>query len=423
MEDIWKRMGLMEYDWKAKSGHYVIGRKPPAHFDKPFKPPRMFEHIITFYNGYTIEMMSMDRPSPHRSANFDGGEADEVMSIKKEYLMQNLLPTIRGNTERFGSNNPYHHQFSGFGTMPWTADGQWVLEYEELAKQDPNILYSEATAHYNLDNLGPTYIEDQRRSLTPYIFDLEIMNMRLKRAAILFYHKFDEAKHTYQPVISYTDGVLGGIMVDRYSDYNPDQLIDISWDFGGWFTCAVLFQQKHERTDVNRTTERMIDSEYVMNGGSAEDVVDKICNRYTSHMMKYIRLYGDPRGNDKTAWGRPLIDAVRDRFRSHGWHVEVCVFATRTHTHDVRFKFVNQVLEEKSAHLPRVRLNKETCKAPILSIQFAGATHDGQKDKSSEKKRSADQRHATHFSDGLDYFLMQKYYDRSYSGGMSAGTA
>lgn len=424
MEDIWKRLGLVEYDFKERSGHYVIGRKPPDHFDKPFKPPRQFEHIITFYNGYTIEMMSMDRPSPHRSANFDGGDADEVMSIKRDYLMKNLLPTIRGNVDRFGIKHPYLHQFAGFGTMPWDAEGQWVLEFEQMAKEKPKeIQYTEATPHYNLDILGPNYIEDQRRLLSPYVFDLEIMNLRLKRAAILFYHKFNEARHTYQPLITYRDGTHSGIMVDKYSDYNQDQLIDISWDFGGWFTCALLFQAGHNRKDSHHVTERMIDSAYVMMGGSAEDVVDQIVDRYKSHRMKFVRIWGDPRGNDKSAWGRPLYDAVRDRFMANGWQVEVCVFATRTHSHDARFKYVNEVLEEKQYHLPRIRCNKETCKAPILSIQFAGATHDGTKDKSMERNKSADQRHAPHFSDAMDYFLMQKYYDRSFSGGMSAGTA
>lgn len=424
MEDIWKRLGLMEYDFKERSGHYVIGRKPPDHFDKPFKPPRQFEHIVTFYNGYTIEMMSMDRPSPHRSANFDGGDADEVMSIKREYLEKNLLPTIRGNVDRFGADHPYLHQFAGFGTMPWDADGQWVLEYEELAKKNPDIFqYTEATPHLNLDILGANYIEDQRLRLSPYIFDLEILNMRLKRAAILFYHKFDEHKHTYHPIITYRDGFDRGIMVDKYNDYNPEQLIDVSWDFGGWFTCALLFQAMHARTDIQRTTERMIDSQYVMNGGSAEDVVDKIVARYTGHKLKYVRIWGDPRGNDKSAWGRPLYDAVRDRFKSHGWHVEIRVFATKTHSHDARFKYVNEVLEEKLPQLPRIRCNKETCKAPILSIQFTGATHDGKKDKKPERNKKADQTQAPHFSDAMDYFLMQKYFDNSYAGEMSAGTS
>jgi len=424
IEDFWRSVGLEEYDWKAKRGHYVIGQKPPSHFEKPFKAPKHFEHIITFYNGYTVEMMSMDRPSPNRGGSFDGGDADELALIKKDYLEQNMIPMIRGNTERFGESHPLHGKFSGFTSMPWLASGQYVLDYEDKAKEDPATFhYSEATAECNLRVLGKDWIKKQEKFLSPEVFDIEIMNQRRKSAESMFYHSFSESKHVYIPSISYRDDPVGrGIMVDQSSDYNPEQLIDVTFDFGGWFTCALLFQQTHERKDSTRTTERMIDSFFVQKGGSAENVVDMIVERYRGQRIKYVRLWGEPRANDPTAHGRTLYQVVEARFRSHGWMTEVKVFVSQAHSHDQRFAYMNDMLAENK-NLPKLRCNRDTCKAPIMAIQFAERTHDLKKDKSKEKDRAFDQRHATHFTDALDYYFMQKHFKRVVGMGLSAWTS
>lgn len=419
MIDLWTNFGLREYDWKTRLGHYTIGRTPPPHFEKPYKPPRQYDHVITFWNGYTIEMMSMDRPDLNRGGSFDGGDADELALIKRDHLEKNILPTIRGNKDKYG-NNPWHGKFSGYTSMPWKDSGQFVLEYELKAKEDPRFLYSEATAHCNLYALGPDWIENQKAILTPEVFDIEIMNLRKRKAEGMFYHKFSEAKHTYDPVIKYIDDPGGrGIMVDRYTDHNPEQLIDISWDFGGWFTGALLFQQRHTAAAAHSITEHMIDSFYVLKGGSAEDLVDNIVSKYSHQGMKYVRLWGEPRGHDPSAHGKTLYEKVRDRFAFHKWLVEICVTNNPAHSHDRRYVYLNDVMEETKGY-PKLRCNSETCKAPILAIQFAEKDAKGHKDKSKEKDRDFDQRLAPHFTDALDYFFMQKHYRQDIGSGNEA---
>ncbi len=420
MIKLWTSLGLEEYDFKTKRGHYVVGRKPPPHFLKPYAPPREYEHIITFWNGYTIEMMSMDRPSPNRGGSFDGGDADEIALINKEHLMLNMMPTIRGNTDIYGEKNPYHLRFSGYTSMPWLSSGQWVLDFELKAKEDKDFFYHEATAVCNLRALGRSWIEDQRKFLSPEIFEIEIMNNRKKKAEGQFYHKFSDEKHVYTPAITYVDDPGGrGILVDRYTDHNPDQLIDISWDFGGWFTGALLFQQKHSKMDSSRVIEQMIDSFYVTKGGSAIDVVDQIIDKYSNHKYRCVRIWGEPRGHQQTAYPKTLYEDVETRFRAHKWTVEIRVQNNQAHTHDLRYTFINDILAETKA-LPRLRCNSETCKAPILAIQFAEKTYDLKKDKKNEKDRTFDQEKATHFTDALDYFFMQKHYKSNVGGGMGA---
>ena len=166
---LWESLGLEEYDWKTRRGHFVIGRMPPTHFDKPFKPPRHYEHVITFHNGYTIEMMSMDRPELARGGSFDGGDADELALLNKSHIELNLIPTIRGNKEKFGNKHPWHGKFCGYTSMPWKDTGQFVLDYELKAKEDTRFYYSEATAHCNLYALGADWIEEQKAFLTPEV--------------------------------------------------------------------------------------------------------------------------------------------------------------------------------------------------------------------------------------------------------------
>lgn len=411
MIKFWESLGLKEYDWKNKSGHYVVGRTPPTHFEKPFNPPRQYEHVITFWTGYTIEMLSMDRPDLLRGGSFDGGDADEVALLNKEHLFKNLLPTIRGNAEKYGDNHPFHGKFSGFTSMPWLARGQWVLDYETIQHEDPLFHYSEATAECNVYALGKDWIRNQRAVLTPEIFNVEIMNERIKRAQGGFYHKFDDVKHVYSPGISYVDDPGGrGVLVDRYTDHNPDQLIDLSFDFGGWFSGALLFQQSHSaKGTAAGVVERLIDSFYVLKDEAAEDLVDQLLQKYTNQKVKYVRLYGEPRGHDPSAHGKTLYEKVADRFRTNGWIVEIKVTNSPAHSHDRRYAFINDILEE-SKQLPRLRINEDNCKSPIISLKLAEKTHDLKKDKSLEKDRTFDQRRATHFSDALDYFFMQKYY-------------
>lgn len=414
MEDLWRKFGLVEYDWKTKIGHYVIGQKPPAHFEKPYKPPRQFEHVVSFWTGYAFEMFSQDRPSPHRGGNFDGGDGDEIALMEWEDLEQNLLPTIRGNKDIFGYNNPLHGKFSGYTTMPWLSKGLWVLGMQEKALADPkSFSYQEATALCNLHVLGFDWLDKMKKILTPLTYELEIENKRIVSAESSFYHNFSDTKHVYTPMITYRMDPNGrGIMEDRMHDYSSDQLLDIAWDFGGWFNCAAIFQQQHDSKDTLRTIERMINSFSVGKGGSARAVVRMITEYYSSHRMKYARIWGEPRGNDPTGFGTTLYEDVADEFRLAGWQVEMRVFQSQAHSHDIRHTYMNEVLGEK--HLrPKLRINEATCKAPIIAFKITERGPDGKKDKSSERDRNFDQKHAPHFTDATDYYFMQKHYTSS----------
>lgn len=416
MIDFWRSVGLEEYDWKTKSGHYVIGQKPPPHFIKPYKTPQKYDYVITFFNGYSIDMISMDRPDKARGGNYDGGDIDEAALVAQDHLEKVMIPSVRGNKDKFKSQ--LHGEVCLYTSMPWLAKGQYILGYEQKMIEKPErFFYMEATAECNLPVLGADWINEMRDILDPRIFRLEIMNDRLISADNAFYNKFNEDKHVYTPSYTYKDSPVGrGITTDRTSDYNPNQVLDLALDFGGWFNCALVFQSATKR---NINIERMINSFMVKDGKGVDDLIGLICDHYIDHKMKYVRLYGEPRGHDKSGHGVTLYEKVEQSFIAHGWQVEQCVYQSQAHGHDVRYAYMNQMLSEEYAY-PRLKINQDTCKDVIIAIQLTGTTHDLKKDKSNERNRSFAQEHAPHFTDAMDYFFMQKHYTTDQAMGMSA---
>ncbi|MFN7610039.1 MAG: hypothetical protein ACK5QX_03750, partial [bacterium] len=43
--------------------HYVVGKAPPKHFDKPYHKPHRYENVVSFWNGRAIVFGSFDRPA------------------------------------------------------------------------------------------------------------------------------------------------------------------------------------------------------------------------------------------------------------------------------------------------------------------------------------------------------------------------
>ena len=88
MTEAWKRRGLREHLDDKTPGHYIIGKRPPAYWTTPFQKPSYYENQITFFNGFTLSMISFDRSDRARGGNYDGGIVDEAVLINKERLRQ-----------------------------------------------------------------------------------------------------------------------------------------------------------------------------------------------------------------------------------------------------------------------------------------------------------------------------------------------
>jgi hypothetical protein len=398
--------------------HYVVGKKPPRNWPRPYSAPTLFKNVLTMFNGYSVQFLSMDRPDLARGGSYDGGEIDEVALLKQDTFTKILVPMVRGNKHKF--SHWLHGSVSAYTSIPWKSSGYWVLEYEEKAKADPkNYFYMESTAYDNVHVLGIEYIERMKREMHHLEFMIEVMNMRVRKVLDGFYPKFSEDKHCYTPAYLYTD-TENGITTAGRTDYNPDEMLDATFDFSGWFNCVIILQSTHENY---RYKEKGIDQAWVKGDDKVDQLVDKVCEQYRQHRFKRVRVWGEPRGHDKNPYGETLYEKIARRFKAYGWEVEIAVQPIRTNLHEERMEFMDEILDEKTPELPILRLNEETCKDVIIAIQTTEVDHNGKKVKTQEKDRNFPQEHAPHFTDALDYYFVQKHSWRlqSHSGGFEYG--
>lgn len=409
LEKMWGTLGMVE------GKDYVIGKKPPKHFEKAFAEPRKFNNVISWANGYRVVLFSMDRPDSNRGGSYCAGALDEAALVQYQHVTKILLPSIRGYVDRF----PHARRgvFRAYTSIPWKPSGYWVLDYEHKAKANPKQYhFTEATAMDNIAALGADYIERLQAEM-PYLeFLVEVMNERVKKVQDAFYHRFDPEHHTYTVQYLYDDGPNGIITKGTMDqNYRTDALLDISFDFGGYFNCATVFQEGGTKVGGRSVmVEYMLHQFFVkLDEGKVAELVDKICAHYERHGNKLVRLWGEPRGHDpKPDTPLTLFQQIQQRFAKHGWRAEIRVQPTQVKSHKDRCAFINDLLEEKNPALPLVRINDVTCKDVIIAMQVTGTKEDGGKDKSKERDRLFPQEHATHFTDVLDYYLTQKHGHR-----------
>jgi hypothetical protein len=402
----WEKRGLKEYIDARHPGHYVVGKRPPDDFATPYQRPRNYENQITFFNGFTLSMLSFDRSDRNRGGNFDGGIVDEATLINKDRYDKEMKPMIRGNIYRF--NTHYHHSELLVSSQSWTAAGDWFpdLEFDAIANPD-DVLFVQASAYDNIEVLGERYLKDLQRDLPGIIFDVEVLNMRRKKIANSFYDELDEEKHGYYNSYAY-DQTESGLLVTKSTstDYDPTLPLEISFDFNAAFNSCIVGQE-HNKGLFREA--RVINNFYVKNK-KIDYLVEDVCNYYKGHQNK-VMIWGDRNGNNKQANSEDTYyEQIIKQFKAAGFKaVELMVHDRLDPLHALKHYVLNVLLAEKDMQLPRIRINQIKCKATIISMQCAPVTGDFKKDKTSEREKNLPQEKATHLSDCFDNWIYPKY--------------
>lgn len=403
MEGAWQAHGLREYDPKTGFGHYVKGKRPPSDWIKPHQPPSNYENVISFLNGYTIQMLSMDRAELARGGNYDFGHIDESALMKEEHVNKILTPMIRGNNYRF-PNNPHHQTFCDYTSVPWLPSGQWVFKTEELVKQEPdNYFFLESTAYDNVAVLTEDYLRKLRNGMTPLEWDVEVMNKRLTKLPNSFYPSFSEEKHAVWKTYTYTHDDKTGLTLCVDSDRDPNRLLELSFDFNAAFTSVIVCQ---EHGNEFRTLDALWVKQSTTNVLDA--LVEKFCDAYEGHGKKELLIYGDRNGNNKQANSNlTYYQQIMQALAARGWASTLMVQGLDP-DHRLKHIAINQMLGETNPRLPVLRFNRNKCKFLIISIQQSPIKPDWTKDKRSESS-GIEQERATHLSDCFDNIVYRKY--------------
>jgi Terminase large subunit, T4likevirus-type, N-terminal len=394
VKDLWRVMGFVE------GRDYIVGKDPYRHWGKSFKPayiePEDYENCITFRNGFTIVMISSLQIKSKRGGNYDCGIIDEAGFVDSKVFEQVLSKATRANAFRFKS--PYHHQKVVVSSRPRELKGQWVNDMEAKAEASlDKIMYIEASARDN-PYLTEAWFDNELATSGYLEFLIEVENQKVDRLPDGFYHQFDDARHVYTPQYQYINSVKFP------QDYNPNGLLDLSFDFGGYFSCCSAFQAKDR-------VEYLQKQFYVEVDERINQLVDKICDYYSQHNMKFVRLWGEPRGRDKNITSlKDIYEQMSERFVAKGWSVKICTpKGIMTALQKDRYEYMNNVLAEDNPLLPRLRVNGNEAKDIIIAMKICDRKANFQKNKAAEDDKKSPQLHAPHFTDTVDYFFEQKY--------------
>ena len=356
---------LEEYFGYAKDVHYVINRKPPAHFAEPYERILKHDNFISFINGSGYLLLSQDRAGSSRGPNVDYEIGDEFLTIDKERYDQEVSPTNRGNLDKWGvrGTNPVslHHGFHFVSSMPYSAAGRYLLEFgnyyeseagirlfdtwnrivklqvqlleitnpkeftdqwNEIARIKKQIapfvsrdgmLFTLSNAFDNLDNVGLEYIKREYQKLTSLIFMIEIMNWIPDKVEDCYYN-IDPDRHVYYEsfnnsfILDLAENTawdfkrLGSQDSQFDADCNPDEALEMVIDWGSNISFMLICQ---DNSLVSKAGSLNFIKEFYVKPEKGtvmvDSIVDEFCDYYRNHHDRTVIFWRDKYGDERLA--------------------------------------------------------------------------------------------------------------------------
>ena len=405
VEYLTTKAGFIEVTKQNQLGHFCIGKTPPKYFTKPFLSPESYGTVISFYNGFHIQLVSLYKRDAGRGITADCGILTEAATIDPQRFWSSLFPTVRGPEKKY-----YRHHIGNpkgyltwylFSNMPWDTQGEWLFTLEEMAQEKPKQYYYQESTIWDAECIyGREYIENIRYSLMktdPLVWEIEYLNKRVGRIGSAFYSELTD-KH-----------------VDDTTMYDYNQPIAISLDFGNTFNCMTVWQ------DITPYLVQ-IDELFIKGNVLIDKLVQDFTNQYQYHHTKVVEVYGDVNGNvTKYDELNTLLDRVIELLTNAGWQPNRCVTGTYNTDHALKQQRINRVLSEQEDGLPIIRFVSTGTYNTRASMKAANLTNKFRKDKSSEtKQKHIPPERATHLSDTVDYIIYEKtksYFDQTAGNG------
>lgn len=166
----WERSGWVE------DIHYVVGKRPPKHFKKPYKPVQSWKHSLTTVSGTHFKLISQDRPSAGAGDSYQhvGGDESKYQSEKK---LNKLIPAIRGEYVRF-AKSPYYRGRTFTTDMPNTnhREHDWILRMKKNMNVKQMKLLLQAALVLN-DILIELHLAQEKKEK----IKIELLNKKIAR--------------------------------------------------------------------------------------------------------------------------------------------------------------------------------------------------------------------------------------------------
>ena len=414
IREYWKSIGIVEYDKESHpEGHYVVGKKPPSHFNVEGHNFDDYYGIISFINGCVIFIGSLERAASHEGKEFGWAVLDETKDTDESDVKEIVIARIRQKgmflidgelSDKGTPEQQYNPLF--IATSPAKVD--WIntwFKLEEHLDEITSKIYSKTDFFYkriddkfvcisstwhNVHNVGENYINNILANNTEERGRALIYANPFTLVGGEFYSSFDRLKHVSK------------------CEYDKTKPLHISFDQNSvpYNSCSIWqFERKGEVW-----YSYCIDEIALQNPrNSTEEVCDEILMRYAHHQST-IYYYGDASGKARSTMNKEfkhhyeIIEFKLRRFLNK----TSARMARQNPSVTKRRDFINRIFEEK---LPIKIVIDEGCKLMIADMMYVKQDINGAKDKHivTDKETGDKYQKYGHCSDTLDYLIVEVY--------------
>ena len=478
MQQGWTEMGLEE------DTHYWVRKSPPKELriPKPYLTVDKPEYFIFWINGSVTKLVSLDRKAMVNSKSFDYGAICEGRKLNGKEIQDSVMPTLRGGRHnllpdgrKFGDLYQ-HHSLLIETDLPHDEKGRWVLDYQKQvdyqtvndimklqrfkydkqeaqkkvkSKRDYDelqklineidthidemrkdlVFVGKASTLDNIHALGIKALKNLRRNLSPFEWDISVLNIELKEIINCFYRSIDKDKHGYSNAIDYdyVDTLSGKVIRnwrwDKDLDYN--QPLIIAMDCNNVHNCKGVMQ-------IQGNIAKIINYKYMIseigNPTTHEDLAIWIANYYKGYPKNEIifvynntMIAGEKNGLPSKA------SEVHYIFRSNGFKVNMVYLGQAMEYEDLISywdKFCKGELNLKFGfNTLSCEILYDCWKSTGTKIVENKTGRRVKKDKSRERNPNIPPQeapHGTEMSDQLLHYLVDNYFNTTKKKGWGA---
>ena len=414
IREYWKSVGIIEYDKESCTyGQYVIGKRPPLHFNTKTHNFKSYDNIISFVNGAVIFVGSMDNAKSHEGKELSFAFLDETKDTEESDVKEIIVGRLRkkgmylvdGKLSTTGRDNQQYNPLyitTSPAKTPWIAEwfnlDNYVNEIaakiysktEFFQKQINDKFVTISSTWHNVNNVGENYINSVLANNTEEKGRSLIYGNPFSTTGGEFYSSFSRLNH-----------------VGKYG-YKKDIGLHITFDQNSvpYNSCSVWQVEK-----INDVWEcRCIDEICLENPrNSTEEVCDEFALRYNSHSAGAY-YYGDASGKSRSTMNKDFkhhYEIVQYKLRRF-WNnaSDKTCFSNPSVTK--RRDFINALFENK---FPIKIFIDESCKNMISDLMYLKQDIDGTKKKEIVKDKDTGDKYQKwgHLSDGMDYLLTELF--------------
>lgn len=463
--------GMRFHGWEEGT-HYVINKEPPEVWRKEmYNIMSSWKNTMTFFNGFNLTFISLDRPSIGAGRSYVGVFGDEVKYFP-EVKISNLLKAVRGYRAKYG-DCPFYRSQTFTTDMP---DPNNIGEYDWILK---NAKRNDKKKLFDLLQVGFVYNETKKEYAA--ILDggserkiqLAEKNMkrweerwkRLRKDVSLFWiassfvnvdilgldwfedefavglEGVSSAILSIIPVLSATSRFYSGLAERHfYADGNNNEYLD-TIPFGSDPDCRVLKYLDSNRAiegglDIGNTLwmvygqqsigkYRILKEQYTLPPQYIREFADEFIRYFKPHKVKQLKLYYDRAANSYNKIGQDVASQIKKAIerdldgRSTGWSVTLMSLNQGNIYSNTEYNYMMELMSGNNKHLPKLLIDRTNC--PCLKAQLektpAKIANGPKSNGLVVKQKKGDglpahrlPKESTNFTDAFKYLLCRKTF-------------